>query len=519
MSSIIHGITEAASTEVTELLRYIMANSNRAFDYYEQLEDLFDSEKVTAIELDQILLNNDLRTGKIKAFDVIMPVINSLLATIKPEGRQHLPLLKKLSYEWAKTVSPYIDKYIERNLPMFENKNDDRLSSLESAVSMAKNITKDISYDDTAKDILARIQVLANTYNIDKSKLDMAVDEVIEANNNLIFKVYDLVTVFEDELKDEKWRIEDGDLGEGQIYSTGGGAGQSYRKFVPKTDSSNESLIMKGIQREGKKGSKGKQQFDEITQQILDMIWQSGSNDLLRYLVFNPDVGIELDTNNLDDALEFAEEFAYNNPDSPTLVFDRQTNFPITSFNTVHEGYSAGAAGGAGLGENKNISPKKTVYIIYIKNEPVVKMADYTAVKELYDFMKNKNPNLDMKMVKKQSDVYESTTKNNYKKLVEFLDMGGGDDNDDDDLRQQVIEMYFEDGLKEAEIAEIVGITELKVNQIIDDYERGLNETWSKKYKKSIDCSKPKGFSQKAHCAGRKARQSGKKTKSKSVNK
>ncbi len=27
---------------------------------------------------------------------------------------------------------------------------------------------------------------------------------------------------------------------------------------------------------------------------------------------------------------------------------------------------------------------------------------------------------------------------------------------------------------------------------------------WSKKYKKSINCSNPKGFSQKAHCAGRK---------------
>ena len=27
---------------------------------------------------------------------------------------------------------------------------------------------------------------------------------------------------------------------------------------------------------------------------------------------------------------------------------------------------------------------------------------------------------------------------------------------------------------------------------------------WSKKYKKSIDCNNPKGFSQKAHCAGRK---------------
>ena len=29
---------------------------------------------------------------------------------------------------------------------------------------------------------------------------------------------------------------------------------------------------------------------------------------------------------------------------------------------------------------------------------------------------------------------------------------------------------------------------------------------WSKKYKKSIDCNNPKGFSQKAHCQGRKKR-------------
>ena len=30
-----------------------------------------------------------------------------------------------------------------------------------------------------------------------------------------------------------------------------------------------------------------------------------------------------------------------------------------------------------------------------------------------------------------------------------------------------------------------------------------LAEAWSDKYKRSIDCSNPKGFSQKAHCAGR----------------
>ena len=34
-----------------------------------------------------------------------------------------------------------------------------------------------------------------------------------------------------------------------------------------------------------------------------------------------------------------------------------------------------------------------------------------------------------------------------------------------------------------------------------------VDEKWSKKYKKSIDCSNPKGFSQRAHCAGKKKKQ------------
>jgi hypothetical protein len=33
-----------------------------------------------------------------------------------------------------------------------------------------------------------------------------------------------------------------------------------------------------------------------------------------------------------------------------------------------------------------------------------------------------------------------------------------------------------------------------------------LEEKWSEKYKKSINCNNPKGFSQKAHCQGRKKR-------------
>jgi hypothetical protein len=37
--------------------------------------------------------------------------------------------------------------------------------------------------------------------------------------------------------------------------------------------------------------------------------------------------------------------------------------------------------------------------------------------------------------------------------------------------------------------------------------EEFVSEKWSKKYKRSIDCSNPKGFSQRAHCAGRKLKE------------
>ncbi len=37
-----------------------------------------------------------------------------------------------------------------------------------------------------------------------------------------------------------------------------------------------------------------------------------------------------------------------------------------------------------------------------------------------------------------------------------------------------------------------------------DAFKKHVDEKWSEKYKKSIDCNNPKGFSQKAHCQGRK---------------
>lgn len=64
-----------------------------------------------------------------------------------------------------------------------------------------------------------------------------------------------------------------------------------------------------------------------------------------------------------------------------------------------------------------------------------------------------------------------------YDKLDEFMDTGSGDGSGgDDDMKDRIIQMYKEDGLREVEIAKLEGISELEVHKIIDAYERGLDE-------------------------------------------
>ena len=44
----------------------------------------------------------------------------------------------------------------------------------------------------------------------------------------------------------------------------------------------------------------------------------------------------------------------------------------------------------------------------------------------------------------------------------------------------------------------------VRVNNCVPKEDIELEEKWTQKYKNSINCSNPKGFSQKAHCAGKK---------------
>lgn len=52
-----------------------------------------------------------------------------------------------------------------------------------------------------------------------------------------------------------------------------------------------------------------------------------------------------------------------------------------------------------------------------------------------------------------------------------------------------------------------LGIIQRRLEEIAKELPHATGGKWSKKYKKSINCKKPKGFSQKQHCKyGRKTR-------------
>ncbi len=80
----------------------------------------------------------------------------------------------------------------------------------------------------------------------------------------------------------------------------------------------------------------------------------------------------------------------------------------------------------------------------------------------------------------------------------------------DEDTEHEYINDLEKTGLTTTDIDPIdpnqpKGMKRQKVDPTFNvNEENDLNEKWSKKYKRSIDCSHPKGFSQRAHCQGRK---------------
>lgn len=141
-----------------------------------------------------------------------------------------------------------------------ENLADEVIKSLNPKTNEEKN--KPILTDDEEKRILSKLLKVFNSisspeqlksakkyYNLALEKLHAkSLDEFYRERGeigDLALKVSSMISN-----KEKKYTPVD----EGQIYSTGGGCGQAYRKFTPKVDNtgiSQESAIMKGLVGEG----------------------------------------------------------------------------------------------------------------------------------------------------------------------------------------------------------------------------------------------------------------------------
>jgi hypothetical protein len=69
-----------------------------------------------------------------------------------------------------------------------------------------------------------------------------------------------------------------------------------------------------------------------------------------------------------------------------------------------------------------------------------------------------------------------------------------------DDLKNKMDDAMSDAGVYSQGIEGMMAASDFK-NSLGEESE--MDEKWSKKYKKSIDCKNPKGFSQKAHCQGK----------------
>ena len=74
------------------------------------------------------------------------------------------------------------------------------------------------------------------------------------------------------------------------------------------------------------------------------------------------------------------------------------------------------------------------------------------------------------------------------------------------ELLNQAIKYFteVEEYMKCATLQKKIEELQQRIAQLKDPAPDYIEEKWSQKYKRSIDCSHPRGFSQRAHCAGRK---------------
>ena len=86
---------------------------------------------------------------------------------------------------------------------------EDQLQKLEIGLSQARDITKQIKYNDVANQIVVKIMGLAEELGIPEQEVDMYTNDIYRAKRDLESAVYELETIFADRVRELKNKIDD----------------------------------------------------------------------------------------------------------------------------------------------------------------------------------------------------------------------------------------------------------------------------------------------------------------------
>ena len=89
---------------------------------------------------------------------------------------------------------------------------EDQLQKLEIGLSQARDITKQIKYNDVANQIVVKIMGLAEELGIPEQEVDMYTNDIYRAKRDLESAVYELETIFADRVRELKNKIDDEDI-------------------------------------------------------------------------------------------------------------------------------------------------------------------------------------------------------------------------------------------------------------------------------------------------------------------
>lgn len=153
---------------------------------------------------------DDLKAKRKALQDIQMDPATSKDPQVKKELAQRKAALEKEAKKKGLAENQQQAVRDERTIQQEVKALSKELEKIEYATAKARQITKEIKYDNTAGDIMVRIRALATSgIGIDESDLKYAEEEVYNAERALESAVYGLEQVFEDAVRNLKNKIDD----------------------------------------------------------------------------------------------------------------------------------------------------------------------------------------------------------------------------------------------------------------------------------------------------------------------